>query len=106
MELPCEICTAKMPPKGEIVEIGGRCFLGSILFDTAVQGTHWIGPGIWLGLFYEYGIDTYAGFGKGTGQYRALRIALGQMGSTPNNCLGVLSGIPPLAERFAYLDFR
>jgi hypothetical protein len=35
-------------------------------------------------------------------QYRALRIALGLMGSTPNNCLGVLSGIPPLAERFAY----
>jgi hypothetical protein len=32
-------------------------------------------------------------------QYRALRIALGLMGSTPNNCLGVLSGIPPLAEK-------
>jgi hypothetical protein len=30
-------------------------------------------------------------------QYRALRIALGLMGSTPNNCLGVLGGIPPLA---------
>jgi hypothetical protein len=28
------------------------------------------------------------------------------MGSTPNNCLGVLSGIPPLAERFSYLNFR
>jgi hypothetical protein len=39
-------------------------------------------------------------------QYRALRIALGLIGSTPNNCLGVLSGIPPLAERFAYLNFR
>jgi hypothetical protein len=39
-------------------------------------------------------------------QYRALRIALGLMGSTSNNCLGVLSGIPPLAERFAYLNFR
>jgi hypothetical protein len=37
MELPCKICRAKMPPKGELVEIGGRCFLGSasILFDTA-----------------------------------------------------------------------
>jgi hypothetical protein len=34
-------------------------------------------------------------------QYRTLRIALGLMGSTSNNCLGVLSGIPPLAERFA-----
>jgi hypothetical protein len=39
-------------------------------------------------------------------QYRALRIALGLMGSKRNNCLGVLSGIPPLAERFAYLNFR
>jgi hypothetical protein len=35
----------------------------------------------------------------------ALRIALGLMRSTPNNCLGVLSGIPPLAERFTYLNF-
>jgi hypothetical protein len=39
-------------------------------------------------------------------QYRALRVALDLMGSTPNNCLGVLSGIPPLPERFAYLNFR
>jgi hypothetical protein len=31
-------CHAKMPPKIKLVEIGGRCFLGSasILFDTAV----------------------------------------------------------------------
>jgi hypothetical protein len=56
-----------MPPKSDLVEIGGMCFLGSasILFDTAVYGTHWIGPGIWLGLFYEYGKDSFAGFGKG-----------------------------------------
>jgi hypothetical protein len=39
-------------------------------------------------------------------QYRALRISLGLMGSTPNNCLGVLGGIPPLAERIAYWNFR
>jgi hypothetical protein len=26
--------------------------------------------------------------------------------STPNNCLGVLSGIPPLGERFTNLNFR
>jgi hypothetical protein len=39
-------------------------------------------------------------------QYRALRVALGLMGSTPNNCLGVLNGLPPLSERFAYLNFR
>jgi hypothetical protein len=40
-------------------------------------------------------------------QFReALRIALGLMSFTSNNCLGVLSGIPPLAERFAYLNFR
>jgi hypothetical protein len=57
MELPCEICTVKMPPKGELVEV-------------------------------------------------ALRIELGLMGSKPDKCLGVLSGIPPLAERFTYLNFR
>jgi hypothetical protein len=38
-------------------------------------------------------------------QYRSLRIALGLIRSTPNNCLGVLGGIPPLAERFTYLNF-
>jgi hypothetical protein len=67
MELPCEICATKMPRKGELAEIGSRCFLGSasILFDTSVWETHWIGPGIWLGLFYEYGRDTYSGFRKG-----------------------------------------
>jgi hypothetical protein len=38
MVLPCEICAAKMSLMGELVEIGGKCFLGSasILFDTAV----------------------------------------------------------------------
>jgi hypothetical protein len=39
-------------------------------------------------------------------QYGALRIALGQMGFTPNNFLGVLGSIPPLEEKFAYLNFR
>jgi hypothetical protein len=68
MELQCEMCTAKMPRKGKLVEIGGRCFLGSasILFDTAVKGTHWIDPGILLGLFYEYGKDKHAGARKGS----------------------------------------
>jgi hypothetical protein len=28
------------------------------------------------------------------------------MGCTPNNCLGVFGGIPPLAKRFAYMNFR
>jgi hypothetical protein len=39
-------------------------------------------------------------------QYRSLRIELGLMGSTPNNYLSVLGGIPPLAEKFAYLYSR
>jgi hypothetical protein len=39
-------------------------------------------------------------------QYRALRIAIGLMGSTANNCLDVFSGIPLLAKRFALLNFR
>jgi hypothetical protein len=55
-----------MPPKSKHVEIGSRCFLDSafILFDTAVQETHCIGPRIWLGLIYEYGKDTHTGAGK------------------------------------------
>jgi hypothetical protein len=38
MELPREVCATKMSPKSELIEIGGRCFLGSasVLFDTAV----------------------------------------------------------------------
>jgi hypothetical protein len=28
--------------------------------------THWIGPGIWLDLFNEYGKYTYAGLGMGS----------------------------------------
>jgi hypothetical protein len=39
-------------------------------------------------------------------QYRGIRIALGLLFSTPNNSLGVLSGIAPLAKRFVYLNFR
>jgi hypothetical protein len=39
-------------------------------------------------------------------QYRVLRIALGLMRSTLNNCLSVLGGIPLLEERLAYLNFR
>jgi hypothetical protein len=90
MELPYETCTEKMPPKSKLFAIGGRCFLGSasILFDTAILGTHWIGPGIWLSLFYEYGKDTHAGAGKG---------------SVPGIGSNV---IPTLAETFAYLNFR
>jgi hypothetical protein len=100
IELPCEICTAKMLPKSNLVEIGGRCFLGSafILYDTVVKG-------IWLGLFYTNMAKTHM-LGLERVQNRALRIALGLMGSTPNNCLDFLSGIPPLAESFAYLNFR
>jgi hypothetical protein len=39
-------------------------------------------------------------------QYRGLRIALGLMQSTPNNSLGVLSGVSPLAEKCMYLNYR
>jgi hypothetical protein len=39
-------------------------------------------------------------------QYRSIRLALGPMCSTPNNSLGVLSDIPPLPERFVYLNSR
>jgi hypothetical protein len=50
-----------------------------------------------LGLFYEYGKDTQHMLSLENVKYQALRIALG---------LSVLSGIPPLTERFAYLNFR
>jgi hypothetical protein len=50
-------------------------------------------------------VDTYAGFGKGS--VSGIEDCIGSDGSTPNNCLGVLSGIPPLlSERFKYLNFR
>jgi hypothetical protein len=39
-------------------------------------------------------------------QYRGIRTAVGLMCLTPNNSLGDLSGIAPLAERFVYLNFR
>jgi hypothetical protein len=42
-------------------------------------------------------------------QYRGLRLALRLMCSSPNNSLGVLSGIPgipPLPERFVYLTSK
>jgi hypothetical protein len=89
MELPCEICTAKL------------------LLQIVNLLTHWIGPGIWLGLFFEYGSMVRTNMlGLERVWYRALRTALRLMGSTPNNCLGVLSGIPPLVERFTYFNFR
>jgi hypothetical protein len=46
-----------------------------------------------------------AGFGKGS--VPGIADCIGSDGiSTPNNCLGVLTGIPPLAERFAYWNLR
>jgi hypothetical protein len=39
-------------------------------------------------------------------QYRGIRLALGLVCSTPNNSLGVLIGIPPLPEKFVYLNSR
>jgi hypothetical protein len=52
MELLSEICTAKIPPKGELVETGGICFLGSasILFVILYKGL--------------IGSDTHAGLRK------------------------------------------
>jgi hypothetical protein len=39
-------------------------------------------------------------------QYQGLWINLGLIQSTPNNSLGVLSGVSPLAERCMYLNYR
>jgi hypothetical protein len=60
----------------------------------------------------EYGSFCYCGMARThmlrleRVQYRGIRIALELMCSTPNNSLGVLSGIAPLAERFLYMNFR
>jgi hypothetical protein len=60
----------------------------------------------------EYGSVCYSGMARThmlqleRVQCRGIRIVLGLMCSTPNNSLGVLSGIVPLAERFVYLNFR
>jgi hypothetical protein len=56
--------------------------------------------GIWLGFLLWNGHDSYATIGKGS-------VSRDKDSSlTPNNSLGVLSGIAPLAERFVYLNFR
>jgi hypothetical protein len=39
-------------------------------------------------------------------QYRSLILVLGLMQSTPNNSLGVLSGVSPLAKTCMYLNYR
>jgi hypothetical protein len=65
-----------------------------------------------IGSVLEYGSVCYAEMAKTHMllleriQYRALRISMGLMGSTSNNSLGVLSGIPPLRHRMFYLNFR
>jgi hypothetical protein len=76
MELPCEICAAKTPPKSKLIEIGGRCFLGSasVLFDTDVTYRGLIGSVL------EYGKDTHAEFGKGS--IPGIEDCMGLMGST------------------------
>jgi hypothetical protein len=96
MELPCKICTAKMPPKSKLNEIGGRCFLGSTSVCLVL---------LYMGLIQsvlKYDSVCFTNMAKTNMlglqrvQYQALRVALGLMGSTPNNCLDVVSGIPPL----------
>jgi hypothetical protein len=65
-----------------------------------------------IGSVLEYGSVCFAGMARTHMllleriQYRALRISMGLMVSTPNNSLGVLSGIPPLRHRFFSLKFR
>jgi hypothetical protein len=93
IELPFKICAAKIPPKGELVEIGGRCFFGDSL-DRSWNMARFV-----LRIWQRHICWVLKGFSTGYD-------ALGLMGSTLNNCLGVLSGIPPLVERFAYLNFR
>jgi hypothetical protein len=61
-----------------------------------------------VGSVLEYGSVCYSGMARThmlrleRVQYRRIRIALGLMCSTPNNCLDIAL----LAERFLYLNFR
>jgi hypothetical protein len=82
-----------------------RCFQRVNLLKSVAGGSWGAHRGL-IGSVLEYGSARTHMLGLERVQYRALRIALGLMRSTPNNCLGVLSGIPPLAERLAYLNFR
>jgi hypothetical protein len=65
-----------------------------------------------VGSVLDYASVCYSGMAKThmlrleRVQYRGIRLALGLMCSTPNNNLGVLSGIPPLPERLVYLNSR
>jgi hypothetical protein len=75
--------TAMMPPNSELVEISGMCFLRSA--SSCIGGL--------IGSVLEYDSVCFTNISKThmlgleRVQYRALRIALGLMGSTPNNCL-------------------
>jgi hypothetical protein len=65
-----------------------------------------------IGSVLDYASVCYSGMAKThmlrleRVQYRGIRLALGLMCSTSNNSLGVLSGMPPLPEKFIYLYSR
>jgi hypothetical protein len=77
MELPCEVYAAKMPPKSELIEIGGRCFLGSACLILLYRGL--------IGSVLKYGSVCFTKMarthmlGLEMVKYRAMRIALGLM---------------------------
>jgi ribonuclease HI len=96
-----------------------RC-LQRLNFMNSIAGTWWgahpkcmllLYQGL-IGSVLEYASICYANMAKTHFlkleriQYRGIRIALGLMKSTPNNSLGVLSGKPPLEERFTYLNSK
>jgi ribonuclease HI len=94
-----------------------RC-LQRLNFMNSIAGTWWgahpkcmllLYQGL-IGSVVEYASICYGNMAKThlikleRIQYRGIRIALGLMRSTPNISLGILSGIPPLEERFSYLN--
>jgi hypothetical protein len=58
-----------------------------------------------VGSILDYVSVCYFGMAR-THFLRGLRINLGLIQSTPNNSLGVLGGVSPLAERCMYLKYR
>jgi hypothetical protein len=87
----------------------------------SIAGTWWgahprcmllLYKGLMMGSILDYVSVCYSGMARTHFlklerlQYRGLRIALGLIQSTPNNSLGVLSGVSALAERCMYLNYR
>jgi hypothetical protein len=104
-ELPCAICAA-MPPKMNLLKS-----VASVSWGAHLSCLILLYEGL-IGSVLEYGSVCFTNMAKThmlgleRVQYRALRIASGVMGFTPNNCLGFLSGGFTTGEKIHILEFQ